>query len=105
MENIKTMLAKTLFPRKSVSLLIDLLSTTCSLVSSFSIFVGLERRIRLLLTAYSNPNDCNLELFSTSKKMKHIVLFTTQDIFFMNYYLKIAHIFFNRTAMNAPKTK
>lgn len=41
----------------------------------------------------------------TLKKMKHFVLFTTQDIFFMNYYLKIAHILSNRTAMNAHKTK
>lgn len=37
--------------------------------------------------------------------MKHFVLFTTQDIFFMNCYLKIAHILSNRTAMNAHKTK
>lgn len=42
---------------------------------------------------------------STLKKRKHFVLFTTQDIFFMNYYLKIAHILSNRTAMNAHKTK
>lgn len=41
----------------------------------------------------------------TLKKMKHFVLFTTQDIFFMNCYLKIAHILSNRTAMNAHKTK
>lgn len=88
MEEMTTVLAKTLFPRKSVSLLSDP-STTCSLVSFFRILVGLEMRIRLLLSACSNPN---LELFPTPRKMKHFVLFTTQDIFFMNYYLKIAHI-------------
>lgn len=92
MEKMKNMLAKTLFPRKSVSLLTDLLSTTCSLVSSFRIFVGLGRRIRLSLIAYSNTHDSNLEPFSTPKKMKHFVLFTTQNIFFMNYYLKVARI-------------
>lgn len=56
-----------------------------------------------MVIAYSNPNDCNFT--STLKKMKCFVLFTTEGIFFMNYYLKIACILSNRTAMNAHKTK
>lgn len=42
---------------------------------------------------------------SALKKRKHFVLYTTQDIFFMDYYIKIACISSNRTAMNAHKTK
>lgn len=63
-EQMESMLAKTRFAGEGVSLITYLLSTsTLSLVSSFKIFVGLERTVRLLVIAYSNPNGYNLELY------------------------------------------
>lgn len=62
-EQMESMLAKTLVPAEGVSLLTYILSTsTLSLVSSFKIFVSLERRVTLFVIAYSNTNGCNLEL-------------------------------------------
>lgn len=75
---------KHFFPRESVSLLTYLLSKF-----TLSLF----------------PLAVTWNFTSTLKKMKHLALFTTQDIFFMNYYLKIAHILSKRTAMKAHKIK
>lgn len=104
-EQIESMLVKTLFLDEGVSLPTYHLNTsTLSLVSSFKIFVGLERKVRLLIIHTAIPVAVTWN-FTSTLKMKHLELFTTQDIFFMKYYLKIAHILPNRTAMNIHKTK
>jgi len=61
---MESVLAKTLFTGEGVSLLTWPSEHSHSqLVSSSKIFVGLERKVRLLVISYSNPNGCNFELY------------------------------------------
>lgn len=93
-------------------------SETSFLCYSFSLHLGTDGKYIGQNTFFQGKtyllSNSTLSLFSlavtwnftsTLKKMKYLALFTTQDIFFMNYYLKIAHILSKRTAMKAHKIK